>query len=457
MRVLIVLSTLTGLSQAAVVAPRQAVSPSEVTITSTSLSTVTNTITTAYPVITTATTCNADSVIPKGTCSAGAVWSLTGGNYYSQQCSASLVGGTNIRAYVEPVGSAATSICVSICNALNNLKTPASSCNGIVFTTIGALYQCFLRNGAVTQAPAVSSVFNIVQYTTNPCVVTSTALQTDISYETVTSTIEVVYTSTIAPSAAASTSVVTISSAETTTSTSTSDIPSAAATTSTSEIPSAAASTSVIVISSTDTTTSTSEISAPATTLIPTIPSTNTTTSTSEIPSSATTTLIPILSPTNATNTTTITSQTSAAAPTLVYTNSSISVSTTTSPILSSALGNEREKRYRSYHTGVIYSAGALPLNEITGWRVGESEVWSASSLREANWFESTEERGDLALICGGVRDNPFAWDNLSREEEEEERKRSLDYMHQENHVLGLVPRAGDEKGNPKEDRIVTV
>ncbi|TGO08601.1 hypothetical protein BTUL_0201g00150 [Botrytis tulipae] len=258
MRVLIVLSTLTGLSQAAVVAPRQAVSPSEVTITSTTLSTVTNTITTAYPIITTATTCNVDSVIPKGTCSAGAVWSLTGGNYYSQQCGASLVGGTVIRAYVEPVGVVANSICVSICNALNNLKTSASSCNGIVFTTIGALNQCFLNNGPVTQAPAPSNVFNIVQLTTNPCVVTSTALQTDISYETVTSTIEVVYTSTVTPSAAPSTSVVIIPSTATTTSTSTSEIlstsattttsetPSAAATTSTSEIPSAAASTSVI-------------------------------------------------------------------------------------------------------------------------------------------------------------------------------------------------------------------
>ncbi|TGO34294.1 hypothetical protein BHYA_0204g00220 [Botrytis hyacinthi] len=343
MRVSIVLSALTGLSQAIVVAPRQAVSPSEVPVTSTILSTVTNTITTAYPIITTATTCNVDSIIPKGTCSAGAVWSLTGGNYYSQQCGASLVGGTVVRAYVEPVGAAATSICVSICNALNNLKTPASSCNGIVFTTIGALYECFLQNGPVTQAPAASSVFNIVQYTSNPCIVTSTALQTDISYETVTSTIEVVYTSTLtpSPSAAASTSAVTISSAETITSTSTSEIPSADTTTSTSEIPSAAASTSVIVISSTDTTTSTSEISSAAsttstptfsptngtmitsqtsastTTLIPTIPSTNTTTSTSEISSSATTTLIPTLSPPNATNTTIITSQIASAAPTL--------------------------------------------------------------------------------------------------------------------------------------------
>ncbi|TGO47170.1 hypothetical protein BCON_0290g00110 [Botryotinia convoluta] len=290
MRVLIVLSALTGLSQAVVVVPRQAVSPSEVAVTSTTLSTVTNTITTAYPVITTATTCNVDSVVPKGTCSAGAVWSLTGGNYYSQQCGASLIGGTVIRAYVEPVGAAATSICVSICNALNNLKTSASSCNGIVFTTIGALYECFLNNGPVTQAPAPSSVFNIVQLTTNPCIVTSTAFQTDISYETVTSTSEVVYTLTVTPSAAASTSVVTIPSAATTTSTS--EISSVTATTSTSEILSAAASTSVIDISSTDATISTSEI-----------------------PSAATTTLIPTLSPTNATI---ITSQTSAAAPTLV-------------------------------------------------------------------------------------------------------------------------------------------
>ncbi|KAF7918743.1 uncharacterized protein EAE97_011838 [Botrytis byssoidea] len=321
MRVLIVFSALAGLCQAIVVAPRQAVSPSEVAVTSTSLSIVTNTITTAYPIITTATTCSVDSIVPKGpTYSAGAVWSLPGGNYYSQQCGASLIGGTVIRAYVEPIGAAATSICVSFCNALNNLKTAASSCNGIAFTTVGALYECFLQNGPVTQAPAPSNVFNIVQYTTNPCVVTSTALQTDISYETVTSTIEVVYTSTV------STSVVIIPSATTTTSTSTSEVPSVSATISTSETPSAAG------------TTSTSEISsAAASTSVIVISSTDTTTSTSETPSAASTTLIPTLSPPNATI---ITSQTPSAAPTLAYTNSSTSIfiSITTSQTLSSAI-----------------------------------------------------------------------------------------------------------------------
>ncbi|CAD6443123.1 d3a6b985-da10-43e2-9ce4-6a6bfccb26ee [Sclerotinia trifoliorum] len=231
MRVLIVLSALTGLSQATAVVPRQSISPSEVILTSTSVSTVTNTIITAYPVITTATTCSVGTTIPIETgCTPGAVFSLPGGNYYSQACSVSLSGGTIIRAYVEPAGQAAKSVCASFCNVLNNLKTAASSCNGIVYTTIGALNQCFLKNGPVTAVSAEASVFAVQQFTENPCIATITASTTDTSYQTVTSTYEIVYTSTITPSAAATTSIVT---------------PSAAATTSSFEIPSAATSINV--------------------------------------------------------------------------------------------------------------------------------------------------------------------------------------------------------------------
>lgn len=79
------------------------------------------------------------------------------------------------------------------------------------------------------------------------------------------------------------------------------------------------------------------------------------------------------------------------------------------SSVVSWAMSEKRD----TAHAEVLSSAGALPLNDIAGWRVGESEDWSASSLREANWFEFTKERGELACICGGVRDSPSAWDNV--------------------------------------------
>ncbi|EPE30113.1 hypothetical protein GLAREA_12836 [Glarea lozoyensis ATCC 20868] len=102
MRVLIVLAAVAELSLAAVY-PRQTISPSLVT--STYASTITNAVTRTTAVPVTSTTCVADTKIPSGLVCTNAVYSLTGGNYYSQQCSASLVGGVNIRAYVEPVGA----------------------------------------------------------------------------------------------------------------------------------------------------------------------------------------------------------------------------------------------------------------------------------------------------------------------------------------------------------------
>ncbi|KAK6006617.1 hypothetical protein QM012_007027 [Aureobasidium pullulans] len=148
------------------------------TVTATSSDYTTSTITNFATVTSMSTVCAIQSAIPLGvTCADSSAYSL-GSLYYQNYCSSSLTGGTVIRVYAQPA-VVATSICISICNALNNLQIAASSCNGIVFASIGALNECFIQNGDVSLVPASTNVFAVAAYTTNPCVITGTTITTE--------------------------------------------------------------------------------------------------------------------------------------------------------------------------------------------------------------------------------------------------------------------------------------
>lgn len=121
------------------------------------------------------------------------VWS-SAGQYWRQYCSASLVGGTTIRAYA--LSAQGYNYAATICGALNNLNNPASKCAGINMRRVGVVGQYFLVQGDVSPT-STSDVWTdsaIALYTTNPCELTATATTTD--FYPVAETNAVVYTST---------------------------------------------------------------------------------------------------------------------------------------------------------------------------------------------------------------------------------------------------------------------
>ena len=167
---------------------------STTTLTATSFETATSTITSVAEITSVATTCAVGSTAPAGqlllSCTES-VWSA-GGSFFQQHCSAALVGGTAIRAYVLPYPQGA-SVALSFCTALNNLHVPASSCAGVNIMSIGGYQQAFLLNGDVTLT-STSSLSRVIQpFATNPCEITATITTTASSEATETST--VVYTS----------------------------------------------------------------------------------------------------------------------------------------------------------------------------------------------------------------------------------------------------------------------
>ncbi|KAH0034887.1 hypothetical protein KCU78_g2162, partial [Aureobasidium melanogenum] len=168
------------------------------TVTATSFETATSTITSVAEITSVATTCAVGTTAPTlaqyylSSCTES-VWS-SAGQFWQQHCSASLVGGTVIRAYAYPVG--VINYPVSFCAALNSLNIPASKCAGINVRVIGAIAQYFLVNGdlSLTSTSNVYTNDAIALYTTNPCEVTATATTTD--FHPVAETSAVVYTST---------------------------------------------------------------------------------------------------------------------------------------------------------------------------------------------------------------------------------------------------------------------
>ena len=167
---------------------------STTTLTATSFETATSTITSVAEITSVATTCAVGSTAPAGqlllSCTES-VWSA-GGSFFQQHCSAALVGGTAIRAYVLPYPQGA-SVALSFCTAWNNLHVPASSCAGVNIMSIGGLQQAFILNGDVTLT-STNSLSRVIQpLTTNPCEITATTTTTAFSEATETSA--VVYTS----------------------------------------------------------------------------------------------------------------------------------------------------------------------------------------------------------------------------------------------------------------------
>ncbi|KAG9698255.1 hypothetical protein KCU95_g1513, partial [Aureobasidium melanogenum] len=242
------------------------------TVTATSFETATSTVTSVAEITSVATTCTVGTTAPTlvqyyASCTES-VWS-SAGQYWQQHCSASLVGGSTIRAYAYQ--AALYNFPVSVCAALNSLNNPASRCAGINVRSIGGLAQYFLVHGDVsfTTTTDVYTDRAIAVYTTNPCEVTTTATTTDFypvaetSAVVYTSTYEVTYLETITVS-------VPDTSSSTTTSTSSS-------------------SSSVILFNTTD--------SAAATTVIH--PLSNATSTLSLVPASNTTTSSIILSTSN--------------------------------------------------------------------------------------------------------------------------------------------------------------
>ncbi|KAG9858226.1 hypothetical protein KCU68_g793, partial [Aureobasidium melanogenum] len=213
------------------------------TVTATSFETATSTITSVAEITSVATTCTVGTTAPTlvqyylSSCTES-VWS-SAGQYWQQYCSASLVGGTVVRAYAYPVE--AYNLPVSICAALNSLNIPASKCAGINVVRAGGIAEYLLVNGDLSVTSTTTGYTNnaIALYKTNPCEITATATTTNFypvaetSAVVYTSTYEVTYVETITVSIADTS---TSSSATTGTSSSTSPIPfnttsSAAATT----------------------------------------------------------------------------------------------------------------------------------------------------------------------------------------------------------------------------------
>lgn len=168
------------------------------TVTTTSFETATSTITSVAEITSVATTCAVGTTAPTlaqyylSSCTES-VWS-SAGQFWQQHCSASLVGGTVIRAYANVVG--AYNYPVSICAALNSLNIPASKCAGINVMRVGGIAEYFLVNGDLSLTSTTNGYTNnaIALYTTNPCEVTATATTTD--FYPVAETSAVVYTST---------------------------------------------------------------------------------------------------------------------------------------------------------------------------------------------------------------------------------------------------------------------
>ncbi|KAG9883473.1 hypothetical protein KCU98_g19058, partial [Aureobasidium melanogenum] len=213
------------------------------TVTATSFETATSTITSVAEITSVATICAVGTTAPTlvpyylSSCTES-VWS-SAGQYWQQHCSASLVGGTVVRAYAYPGG--AYNLPVSICAALNSLNIPASKCAGINVVRAGGIVEYFLVNGDLSLTSTTNGYTNnaIALYTTNPCEMTATATTTGFypvaerSAVVYTSTYEVTYVETITVSIPDTS---TSSSATTGTSSSTPPIPfnttsSAAATT----------------------------------------------------------------------------------------------------------------------------------------------------------------------------------------------------------------------------------
>ncbi|KAG9570322.1 hypothetical protein KCU71_g371, partial [Aureobasidium melanogenum] len=168
------------------------------TVTATSFETATYTITSVAEITSVATTCAVGTTAPTlaqyylSSC-IESVWS-SAGQFWQQHCSASLVGGTVIRAYANVAG--AYNYPVSICAALNSLNIPASRCAGINVMRVGGIAEYFLVNGDLSLTSTTNGYTNnaIALYTTNPCEVTATATTTD--FYPVAETSAVVYTST---------------------------------------------------------------------------------------------------------------------------------------------------------------------------------------------------------------------------------------------------------------------
>ncbi|KAG9798833.1 hypothetical protein KCU95_g1862, partial [Aureobasidium melanogenum] len=168
------------------------------TVTATSFETATSTITSVAEITSVATICAVGTTAPTlvpyylSSCTES-VWS-SAGQYWQQHCSASLVGGTVVRAYAYPGG--AYNLPVSICAALNSLSIPASKCAGTNVVRAGGIVEYFLVNGDLSLTSTTNGYTNnaIALYTTNPCEMTATATTT--GFYPVAETSAVVYTST---------------------------------------------------------------------------------------------------------------------------------------------------------------------------------------------------------------------------------------------------------------------
>lgn len=282
------------------------------TVTATSFETATSTITSVAEITSVATTCAVGTTAPTlaqyylSSCTES-VWS-SAGQFWQQHCSASLVGGTVIRAYANVVG--AYNYPVSFCAALNSLNIPASKCAGINVMRVGGIAEYFLVNGDLSLTSTTNGYTNtaIALYTTNPCEVTATATTTDFypvaetSAVVYTSTYEITYVETITVS-------IPDPSISSTSSTSSSAIPlnttsSAAATTIVYPLANATSTLSFVPVSNTTTSsivlsTSNTSINASSQTLVPNVINATTTSSiilsTPIISSNVTTqTLVPV-------------------------------------------------------------------------------------------------------------------------------------------------------------------
>ncbi|OJJ45033.1 hypothetical protein ASPZODRAFT_168131 [Penicilliopsis zonata CBS 506.65] len=153
---------------------------SEITLVSTVAETVTSTYSSTVPVTTTITSCTPVTAGAALNSCPTTAWS-TNGAYWSADCSAAITGGTTV---VTGAGSGATASVMCV------LK----SCQAVYANTRSNLY--YLVTGSFTTT-SHTSAFVLNRYTTNPCVVTETAISTDTWYSTITLESTFTYTETV--------------------------------------------------------------------------------------------------------------------------------------------------------------------------------------------------------------------------------------------------------------------